>query len=73
MGTNKEAAMGASLLPWWGWLVCGAIGLAMGTLISDVRHVETPTYRIVVGFVFILAGVVGLTLGLVGFVKYGWA
>ncbi len=64
--------MGASLLPWWGWLVCGVIGFGMGTLISDVRHPVASTYRIVVGFVFILAGVVGLTLGLVGFVKYGW-
>ena len=61
--------MNASLLTWWGWLLCGAAGFVVGALVSDVKHADCPVYRIVVGFVFILAGVVGVTLGLVGLLK----
>ncbi len=65
--------MNASLLSWWGWLLCGAAGFAVGALVSDLKHPETSLGRIMVGFVFILAGVVGLTLGLVGLLKSVWA
>ncbi len=61
--------MNASLLSWWGWLLCGAAGFALGALLSDLKHTDCPVYRIVLGFVFILAGVVGVTLGLVGLLK----
>ncbi len=64
---------GGSLLQWWGWLICGAIGFGLGALVSDVRHEETPMYRVIIGFVFILAGVVGFTLGIVDFLKHAWA
>jgi hypothetical protein len=60
-------------LQWWGWLLCGAVGLVIGALVSDLRHPDAPMPRVLVGFVFILAALVGFAQGIVGFIKWAWA
>ncbi len=69
-----------SALPWWGWLICGVVGIVIalvsGLLASDADITEKKSdwaFWWFVGMVAGLGGAVAFAIGIIRFVKWAWS
>jgi hypothetical protein len=60
--------MSPSDLPWWGWLLSGAVGVVVGFIVVD----EHDGLKALPGLAIILAGLVCGFIGIIRFVKWVW-
>jgi hypothetical protein len=66
-----------SVLPWWGWLLCGVVGILVAALAGFLTDTAGDTKTGVwlawlIGVVAGLGGFVAFAIGIVRFAKWAW-
>jgi hypothetical protein len=64
-----------SVLPWWGWMLCGVGGIAivaLTTFLVDFLEGATAIAVWLIGVLAGLAGVISFVIGIVRFLKWAW-
>jgi hypothetical protein len=69
-----------SALPWWGWLLCGVVGIVIavvaalyGFIADDSKNRWDGVFWRVFGALAGFGGIIALAIGLIRFVKWAWS
>ena len=62
-----------SFLPWWGWLLCGVVGMAIAAVAALMTTGRAWFLAWLIGMVAGLGGFIAFAVGLIRFVRWAWS